>query len=109
MDASLKAYLNLPVSWEKFLTKDGAGDKTYNTPVILKCYPGGGGNRMVRTSTGEIKVSKEILYFVGADSNVALISVEDRMSDLQGRVFLILAVKPFYDPKGKLDLVEVYL
>jgi hypothetical protein len=101
----LKEWLNIPVEWKQFISHDGRGNETYADPVIKYCYLDGKISR-IRNEKDEVIVSNQILYFSGEDGKD--MSIND--------VFVINAsekspvhLQPYYNEKGNLSLLGVYL
>lgn len=115
MDRQIKAVLNQQVSIEKFEGKDGRNVKTYELPIVVPCYIGGE-VKMVRNAEGQEVVSTQTLYFSGSNdvivdrtNKILELSTKDKVVLPDGRQPPIIGINPFYDEKGCIEIVEVYL
>jgi hypothetical protein len=103
----IKMMLNKKITIEHYASMDGRGKTTYSDPKVLACSISGE-RKMVRNEQGEEVVSEETLYF-NANEDTSAIRHKDRITMPDGRQPPIIAVRPFYGEKGRMDLVEVNL
>lgn len=108
MDSCIRKLMLLPVSWQKYLQQTGAGEKVYDTPVTLYGYKRDGYS-MYRTPAGEERISREVIYFEGAATGVLDINVNDTITVPGGKKYYVMFIRPYYDDKGNIDIVEVLI
>lgn len=104
MDKQFLRYLNQQVTWKPYVSRNGAGEVTYGTATTLACYQSGE-RKLITDSNGQEVISEYALYFNGAAA--ASVQPKDQLVLPDGRKPPILALKPFYGPKGQVELVEV--
>jgi len=106
MDSTLQSWLTQSIRWEPFISQTGRGVPTYGAPVSLLGFIEGS-QQMVRSRTGEERVTSWILYF--ADPRVATMTEKDRLTLPSGEQPPIIRISPVMDEKGNVDHYEVYL
>lgn len=106
MDAELRLMLNQSISVERFLSRDGAGDVTYDAPVIVPCYLYGEVARiMTLNNIEEISMFKVILDGQGFQPGL-----KDRITpSYLGIPMPIKLIQPIFDERGKQEATFIYL
>jgi len=100
-------WLRCVAVYEKFLTRDGAGEESYETSSDLPCYVEGK-TAMVRSAVGEEVVSTERLYIDGEEEVAPGITEDDRFT-VRGRARPVQFIARYNDETGTLDYLVVYL
>lgn len=110
---SLVAWCNVPLVINPYVSSDGAGDKTYGTPVNVLCYPVYGAIKVIDKSiyTLSRSISKDEVEIVSnthlyLDGSIA-ITVMDTVI-LNGTIYVIKHIAGF-SQNGALSMQVVYL
>lgn len=103
----ITGWLQYTAVYYKWVSRDGVGKDTYETPSDVLCYKAGN-TELVRNVNNEEVVSMEQLYIDG-DHDVAAGITEDDMFHVNDRDRPVRALGPFYDETGALDYLVVYL
>lgn len=106
MDPTLRAWMNIQVTWEPHAGTDGRGTNTYGAATTFMCFYEGE-RRMVRDARGELVVSEGTLYT--DDSRLSTMTLKDRITLPSGRQPPIIDIKLHYDERGRIDHYEVVL
>ena len=106
MIKSLKTFLKNSVSVKPFQSRDGAGDASYGTEQILKCYVVSKITTVVNAQGKEV-ISNIQTYLDGEDSFVAGITDND-LFILNDKSYSVKTISDFYD-RGVLSLRVVYI
>lgn len=108
MDRQIARLLKQEVQVESYSGMDERGNALpYASLKVLASYISGEA-KMVRDVTGKEVVSNITLYFDGT-LEVHSISLEDRVTLPDGRQPPIIAIRPYFNEKGQIDVVEVNL
>lgn len=103
MYKELKEWLNISVTRKPFIKFDGAGDKSFESGVDLKCYMQGKFT-IVTNMAGVEVVSKCQLYIDGTIP----IKYHDEFI-VEDEEHSIIAIEKYYDEKGALSIWVVFL
>ena len=106
MDSEFITWLNQSISYEVYASQNGALEKVYQTPVTISCYVEGR-KTIIRDARGEEIESLRVFYIDGDDVPSG-ISIKDRLT-YQGVTWPVLGYSEFFDEKGNLYYVEVYI
>lgn len=107
MDYQIRNLMKQIVAVEKHLARDGRGTPTYGTPLHLRAYVSGD-TKMVRNMNGEEVASNFTLYFEQSETMQHLNHL-DRLTLPDGTQPPIISVRPYYNEKGEVGIVEVYV
>lgn len=102
MYASLKPWINVPVTVKPFLKRSATGDKLFGPSRTILCYPQGEVN-IVRNWQGVEVVSHNHLYVEGDTEVTKLDNIVFEGEDLP-----VQAISTFYRD-GKPDIKVVYV
>jgi hypothetical protein len=100
---SLKDYLNVPFSYQPYISKSGTGVKQYGDAIYKKCYPVSE-VKVVKNDKGEEVVSTTRLYL---DMDIVIGSLD--LVLFEGKKQSILSIGTFYEGDGSISLRVVYL
>ena len=100
-------WLNNVVIYEKYLSRDGVGQETYEASSNLSCYIEGR-TTLVIGPRGEEVISTERLIIDGADTKASGITENDRFT-VRNRARTVQSIARYYDEAGTLDYLVVYL
>ena len=94
MDRALKAMCTDSIIVHKFVSRDGAGDITYDSahPITLACFVSRK-RKLIRTAQGK-EVISEATIIIDADATSLAITVEDKIILPDGSFPAILRVFP---------------
>lgn len=105
MDPVLRQWLKQTVTWESFVGYDGRGKPTYKLPYQLECYIYDR-RRILRDLNGEGFISRCVLII---DNVSVAIALQDRITLPSGERLLVRQIDRFYNDKGQIDHLEVYV
>lgn len=105
MDKSFLKWLNAELIIESFTHRSGSGVPQYAPPITLKAYESGE-RRVVRNQQGDEVVSDKTFYLNGT-AEAAAIKYNDRITLPDTSQPPILALAPFFNEKGQLELLEL--
>jgi len=100
-------WLQNTVIYEKFLSRGGAGEETYEASSNISCYIEGR-TTLAISPKGEEVISTEKMYIDGADSKASGITEDDRFT-VDSRKRPVKSIARYYDEEGTLDYLVVYL
>lgn len=107
MDRQLRHLLFHQISVEKWTGKQsGRGAPIYEDPEAIPANIVGE-VKMVRNVRGEEVVSTQSIFLSGTELGVDTIVHKDRITMPDGRQPPILAIQPFFNERGHLEVVEV--
>ena len=101
MDYSIKKRLNQNITIHPFISRDGAADASYGTPIVLKGFAYGY-VRTVRNLKGEEVVSKKTIYLTQEVS-------KDDLVEIDNGKFPIIDFQIWPEENGESGLVGVLL
>lgn len=113
MHPQVQRLLNQQLSVRKPIHRDGRGNVTYGDAQVIPCYLTGQ-VRMIRTLEGQEVVSSRTIYITGTDAELTELDkvregVKYQVTLPDGSQPPILALQPYYNYKGELDYMEVFL
>lgn len=107
MDTTIKQLMTQTTAWHKLVSRNGAGERTYDQPVNISCYITGG-SWLIKDFTGEEVVSNTKLFVDGGD--FSRLPIEgDLFTDDLGKARPLKKVNRFYHPEMGVSILEVFL
>lgn len=108
MDPTIKAVMTQTTQWKRLTSKNGAGDRSYDTAVPINCYIVGG-SWEIKNFEGEETRADTKIFVDGADFGANLPAEGDMFTDDLGKSRPLQKVARYYYPTTGIDVMEVFL